>query len=88
MKRLLVVFLVVLASACSTTEPIIKTEIQLVEIPIPVACKVDEPKRPVFNFDNLTEDKDIFDKVKALLADKKLHKAYEEELVAALKSCK
>ena len=87
MKKL-ILCLALLISACSTTDPIIKTEIQVVEIPVPVPCKTDEPNRPVFNFDNLTEDKDIFDKVKALLADKKLHKAYEEELLAAFRSCK
>jgi hypothetical protein len=89
MKYALLVAVVALSLAgCATTEkPVITTVIQKVEIPIAVPCKVEIPTKPEFNFDKLTEQQDIFEKVKAMLADLKLHMGYEEELNAALSSC-
>lgn len=78
----------VLALGGCACKPTIKTEIQIVEVPISVPCSVAFPERPDFNFDKLTEDSDIFDKTKALLADMKLHLGYEIELEAALRACK
>jgi hypothetical protein len=80
--------LVLMLSACATPEPIIKTEIQTVKVPVPIPCATEIPLKPDFNFDKLSLDKDIFEKVKALLADKSLHLGYEKELLTALKSCK
>lgn len=77
-----------LISGCATTEPAIQTIIQRVEVPIEVPCKQEIPVKPDFNFDDLREEDPLFDKTKALLADRKLHIAYEEELLAALKACK
>jgi hypothetical protein len=75
-------------SACAFDKPVIQTVVQKVEIPISVPCKAEIPQSPVFNFDSLTIDKDIFEKNKVLLADRELHKAYSAELLTALKSCK
>jgi hypothetical protein len=81
-------FVALFVAGCATTEkPVITTVIQRVEIPIAVPCKAEVPTRPDFNFDKLTEQQDIFEKVKAMLADLKLHLGYEEELSAALNSC-
>ena len=85
-KLLSLAFIAILAG-CATTDPVIKTVIQKEEVPVAVPCKVAIPTKPDFNFDKLTEDKDIFDKTKALLADRKLHQGYEAELLAALNSC-
>jgi len=75
-------------SACaSSPAPVLAPLIQKVEIPIPVPCKVDVPKKPDFNFNNLTQEQDIFEKTRAILADIRLHFAYETELLAALNSC-
>ena len=74
-------------SACATDKPVIQTVIQKVEVPISVPCKANIPVTPTFNFDTMTVDKDIFEKSKALLADRQLQKAYSAELLAALKSC-
>lgn len=75
-------------SACaSAPAPVLAPLIQKVEIPIPVPCKVDVPKKPDFNFNNLTQEQDIFEKTRAILADIRLHFAYETELLAALNSC-
>jgi hypothetical protein len=75
-------------SACASgPAPVLAPLIQKVEIPIPVPCKVDIPKAPEFNFSKLTTEQDIFEKTRAILADIRLHFAYETELLAALNSC-
>lgn len=74
--------------ACGTTQPVVKIVTQQVEVPIAVACKTETPVEPVFNFASITETNDIYDKTRALLADRALHLGYETELLAALKSCK
>ena len=80
--------LVVLALAgCGTDGPLIKPVIQKVEVPVAVPCKAEVPTPPDFNFDKLKPEQDIFDKSKAALADRRLHQAYEAELLAALNSC-
>ncbi len=78
---------IILLSGCATTEPVINTVIQTVEVPVAVPCKAVVPVKPDFNFDKLNVDQDVFDKTKALLADRKLHLGYEGELLAALTSC-
>lgn len=87
-NKLAILLVSVILAGCAHDGPVINTLIQKVEIPIAVPCGVDEPAIPVFNFDNLTVDDPLFDKTKALLADRKLHIAYEAELLAALKACK
>lgn len=72
---------------CATTEPVIKTVIQRVEIPIPVACKVIIPTEPEFGFDKLKIEDTLYFKTQTVLSDRELHIAYEAELLAALKSC-
>lgn len=86
--KILFISSVLLIAGCGTTKPVITTVTQRVEVPVPVPCKVEMPARPDFNFEKLSEDLDIFEKVKAILADLRLHRSYEEELVIALKSCK
>lgn len=71
-----------------TTVPQIKYETVEVKIPIPVECKTPTPEKPNFFFDKLTQESTIYDKVKAMLADRQLAASYETELLAALKSCK
>ena len=89
MPRNKIPLLFVLAlSACAHTEPVINTVIQKVEVPVPVPCKVEIPPPPDLNFNRLDLSSNIFDKVKALLADRILHLAYESELLVALKGCK
>lgn len=80
--------MLLILTGCATPEPVIQTIIQKVEVPILVPCKQEIPSTPDFNFDKLTESDTLFDKTKSLLADKKIHLAYEEELLAALKACK
>lgn len=88
MSKISILTVVLLLSACATDKPVIQTEIQKVEVPISIPCNVDIPVPPQFNFDKLTIDQDIYDKSKSLLADRSLHIGYENELLAALTSCK
>lgn len=87
-NKLIVLIATIFIAGCATnTPPGINTVIQRVEIPIAVPCKAEVPVKPNFNFDKLTQDQDVFDKTKAVLADRKLHIGYEIELLAALNSC-
>ena len=78
--------ILILLVGCATKPPTI--EIQKVEVPIAVLCKTAEPAVPSFNINNVTGADDIFVKTRALLADNSLHRGYEAELLAALRSCK
>lgn len=69
------------------TQSSLDVPIQRVEVPIAIPCKAVVPTPPEFGFSKLSPDADIFDKTKTLLADRKLHLAYEAELLAALNSC-
>ena len=85
-NRLMPLIAFVLVGCAS--DPVIQTIIQKVEVPIAVPSKVDTPVMPIFSFEKLSQDQDIFEKTKALLSDRKLHLGYEAELLSALNSCK
>jgi hypothetical protein len=87
MQNNILILSIILLSGCATTEPVINTVIQRVEVPIAVPCKAVVPVKPDFNFDKLKAEQTVFDKTKALLADRKLHMGYEGELLTALNSC-
>ena len=86
-SKFLLLPVVLALGACATDAPVIKTVIQKVEIPIAVQCKATVPTAPDLNFPKLQSNQDIFDKTKALLADRDLQLGYEGELSAALTSC-
>ena len=86
-NKLFIVIFAALVSACATDGPVINTVVQKVEVPIAVPCKAVVPDAPDLNFGKMTPDQDVFDKTKALLADRKLQFGYEAELLAALNSC-
>jgi hypothetical protein len=73
----------VLLAGCATT-----TTTQRVEVPVPVPCLVPDIKKPAFPADELTEQDDIFKSIKAWIATDLLHRAYEQELEAALSGCR
>ena len=87
MKNKLILLFAFLITGCASS-PVIKTEIQRVEIPIPVSCTVAIPAEPDFNFNKITANDTLFDKVKSLLADRELSIGYQLELLVALKSRK
>lgn len=55
-------------------------------VPVPVLCKTVEPVQPDYRF--VTPYENIFDATRDLLGDRVQSLAYEEELRAALRSCK
>jgi pyridoxal/pyridoxine/pyridoxamine kinase len=69
------------------SNPVVVPTVQRVEVPVPVVCTVSYPDRPSYNFDRLTVSDSVFDKVKALLADRLLSISYQAELEAALSAC-
>lgn len=87
MRNNLIVTLCLVIYGCATTDPVTKTVVQKVEIPIPVQCKVELPDPPSFNFPKLQITQNIYEKSQALLADRKLQIGYEQQLLAALNSC-
>lgn len=88
MKNIILFFTIILLGGCATTDPVINTVVQRVEVPIAMPCAAEIPLQPEFNFNKMTIENDIFEKTRAVLADQELHTAYETELLAALKSCK
>lgn len=87
--KIFVACTVFFVAGCSTvSEPTIRTVIQRVEVPVYMPCAAEIPSKPKFNFDDLKIEDDIFEKIKALLSDRHLHIGYQNELLAALKSCK
>lgn len=78
--------IVLLMMGCATPE--VKIEYREVKIPVLVPCIVETPVSPTFYFDRLSLTDDIFEKVKSLLADRKLSQAYINELSGALELCK
>ena len=56
-------------------------------VPVEVPCKVDVPAEPAWATKSLPADADIFDQVRALLAERKQRIAYERLLRAAVMSC-
>lgn len=87
-KLLLVMLLVGVLAACGSTQPVLKVVTQTVEIPVPVACKEEEPIPPDFCFPQLSEDADIYTKSACLVSDRLKHLAYEVSLLTKLKACK
>jgi len=60
---------------------------QRYEVPVQVPCRVQVPDKPVFATESLAPNADIFDQVKALLAERRQRIAHEAKLEAAAKAC-
>lgn len=56
-------------------------------VPMPVNCKVDMPKKPVWATSTMAPDADIFVKVRALLVERRQRVTYEKLLEAAIAGC-
>lgn len=80
------VLIALVLSGCATTQTIPATV--EVKIPVPVLCQAVEPLEPTWNADLVKAGADVFEEMKALLADRKMSKGYEGELKEALRSCK
>lgn len=83
-SKIVLGFSLVFLSACSTLSNSKPVEIL---VPVQVPCKITPPNKPNFAVDNLGIGEDIFEKVKALLAERKQRQGYELELEEAIKAC-
>lgn len=80
MKALLLLCALTL-TGCATRVP------KTVLVPVTVPCKVDLPSKPVWATSALAKDADIFDQVKALLAERRQRAGYQKQLEAAIAGC-
>lgn len=82
MKRAFFILTLIAAlGGCATTQ--VPTEVR---IPVAVVCKTPEPNAPTYRFSPPYDN--VFDAVRDLLGDREVALAYENELKAALASCK
>jgi hypothetical protein len=73
-------------SACAG-DPVTVYKPVSVDVPISTPCKVPVIERPASPVDNLLANAPMFDRVRALLADRELRISYETQLEAAAKAC-
>ncbi|MBB4868053.1 putative lipoprotein YajG [Pseudomonas nitritireducens] len=83
MKWLLVTPVLLLAGCAATAPKPVE-----VRIPVPVPCQVPALGTPRFATADLRPADDLQTKVRALLAERQQHLAYETRLRAALEACR
>ena len=74
-----------LLGGCSTP-PLAKP--MAVEVPVAVSCRAPVVLHPVWPFEGLSGQASLYEKVRALLAENELRKAYEVKLEAAVEACR
>lgn len=72
-----------LLAGCGTTERLVE-----VRVPVPVACQVAEPARPMMDTDGLALDAAVDVQARAMRAEIERREGYEGELRAALSACR
>jgi hypothetical protein len=80
MKRALILLILAALAGCNTMP-------QRIEVPVPVQCHVKAPDKPVWATDALQTGSGLYEKVRALLAEREQRIAYETQLEAASKAC-
>ena len=83
---ILVVLVSLVLTGCKTEE--VAPGIIEVKVPVRVPCTVETPKLPEGCWQTLDAESDIYVKVRCLMSDRLLDKAYQEQLVTALEACK
>lgn len=81
MKRSLIILVAAAALAGCNTIP------RIVKVPIEVPCTVERPEPPEWATRHVPPGADVFEKVKALLAERRQRMAYEMLLEAAVDAC-
>lgn len=75
--------LAVFLAGCGTTRiP------DVVRVPVPVPCEVAVPAEPEWAVVDLTPRSTIYEKVRALLAERRQRVAYEAQLRATIEACR
>lgn len=80
--------LAVLTLAGCATKSVPTIETVEVKIPYRVACSVATPAQPSWVVPSVAKGADVFDQMRALLADRELGFGYQKELEVALEACK
>lgn len=83
--RLLVLGLIAPIVGCTTTE-YVKEPVD-VYVPVPVPCHVNIPPPKRHATDYLSKDDSDFDKIRALLVERRERQSVERELRALLETC-
>lgn len=81
---------VALLAGCASSkvpEPIVVTEFKPIDNPILVPCRIPDIPKPVSLVATLKTTDDLYLKVKTILADRELKKAYQTKLETAQRSC-
>ncbi|MCP8463101.1 hypothetical protein NK553_03980 [Pseudomonas sp. ZM23] len=81
----LVLLLPILLSAGCATPPSVPLEVR---VPVALACQPPAIEVPRFATSDLRPDDDLQTKIRALLAERQQHLAYEVRLRAALDACR
>ncbi len=84
-KCIALVAAVVLAGCATTSEPIKTVE---VKVPYRVPCVVPTPAQPAWVVPAVPKGADVFEQMRALLADREMAFAYQKEMESALWACK
>lgn len=74
--------LLILAGCASSGKPV------QVRVPVPVACQVAEPARPMMDTDTISLDAPVDELARAMRAEIERREGYEGELRAALSACR
>ena len=77
--------LLLLSTGCTT---VTKTEIQRVEVEVPVSCIKELPEKPLEPTRTIERSDDIYIKVQKILSELDFRKAYEIKLETILEGCK
>lgn len=80
---LLIVLAAWVLTGCATAERVVQ-----VRVPVPVACQVAEPTRPMMDTETLPIDARIDEQARAMRAEIERREGYEGELRAALQACR
>lgn len=75
--------LLLLLTGCASTDRLVQ-----VKVPLPVACQVAEPARPMMDTDTVSLSASIDELARAMRAEIERRDGYEGQLRAALVACK
>jgi len=83
MTRIILITMAALLTGCATTERVVQ-----VRVPVPVACQVAEPARPMMDTESVQIDAPVDILTRAMRAEIERREGYEVELRAVVAACK
>ena len=86
MKRIAAALLAATITGCATEQAVVVRTVE-VKVPVPVPCRIGHIERPNFAFDAVTPSNGLYEKGRALLAEREQRIAYEARLEAAITAC-